>query len=355
MIFKATKVIGAAFFFAALYLVFSAAAVSAQVVYDSTASNAAFSNLGVSSLTWQHTVTAAGAKKALFVGISTTADPLTPGLPICTTQPLLCTSPPLPGSASARVISVTYNGVMMQFVGFQVSADLRQAVEIYRLVNPPSGMPFNVVVMLNPASVFQVVGGSNSFTGVSDTAPNGVFNQAFGTNNMPTVSVGDAVVGDIVLDALAIPPGALNAVVGANQLERYNGRTFFNNSYDLGAGSTEPGTMAAETMSWTTTNSSNWVLAAIAVKQFVNTAAGVSVGGRVLTSAGKGIFRARVTLTDSNGETRTALTNFSGYYRFENVRAGETYFFGVSAKLQTFNPQVVSINEETNELNFVAQ
>ena len=341
--------------FAVSFLAISTTSALAQVVFDSTSSNAAFSNTGVISLTWQHTVTAMGVKKALFVSVSTTADPLAPSLPICMTQPLLCTSLPLPGSASARVVSVTYNGDPMQFVGSQVSADLKQAVEIYRLVAPDEGMPYNVVVTLNPASVFQVVGGSNSFRGVSDTTPNGIFNSAIGTNNMPTLTVSDAVVGDLVLDALAIPPGALNALVGANQTELYNGRIFFNNSYDLAAGSIEPGATAPETMSWTTTNNSNWALAAIAVRQFTATAATVTISGRVLSSSGRGIARARVSFTDANGQTRTAMTNFFGYYRFEAVAAGETYIFGVNAKFYTFNSQIVTVNEDLSELNFVAE
>jgi hypothetical protein len=355
MISRAKNNFGAAINLTAFYFIFSVSVVLGAVSFDSASSGAAFSNTGVSSLTWQHTVTTTGTEKALFVSVSTTTDPILPGSPVCTTQPLLCNSASLPGTASARVVSVTYNGDPMQAVGFQVSADLKQAVEIYRLVAPDEGMPYNVVVTLNPASVFQVVGGSTSFTGVSQTTPNGSFNSASGTNNMPTVTVGDAVVGDIVLDALAIPPNALNAVVGANQTERYNGRTSFNNTYDLGAGSTEPGTAATETMSWQTTNSDNWAIAAIAVKQSVVSAASVTVGGRVLTATGKGIARARVMLTNSKGETRTALTNYSGYFNFQDVMAGETYIFNVSSKLYTFNPQAVTINDEITGLKFIAE
>ncbi|MCA1624131.1 MAG: carboxypeptidase-like regulatory domain-containing protein [Acidobacteria bacterium] len=90
--------------------------------------------------------------------------------------------------------------------------------------------------------------------------------------------------------------------------------------------------------------------------QLAPTAASVSVSGRVTTAKGRGINKARVTMTDSNGATRTVLSNPFGYYSFDNVPAGETYFFSVSHKRYTFNQstQVHLIVEDLNEMNFVA-
>lgn len=84
------------------------------------------------------------------------------------------------------------------------------------------------------------------------------------------------------------------------------------------------------------------------------TRAGVSVSGRVVTADGRGIARARISLTDSHGQTRTSATNPFGYFRFDAVVIGEVYVFTVSSKSYSFIPQVVSINEEMSELNFVA-
>lgn len=84
-------------------------------------------------------------------------------------------------------------------------------------------------------------------------------------------------------------------------------------------------------------------------------AASVSIGGRVLTDFGRGVAKARVSLTDSNGETRTTLTNPFGYYWFEEVAAGETYVFSVSHKRYSFAPQVLSVTEEISDLNFTAE
>jgi len=84
------------------------------------------------------------------------------------------------------------------------------------------------------------------------------------------------------------------------------------------------------------------------------TAASVSVGGRVLSANGRAISRARVTLTNLNGETRTALTNSLGYYRFEDVGAGETYIFAVISKRYSVAPQVVTVTEDLTDLDFTA-
>jgi len=89
--------------------------------------------------------------------------------------------------------------------------------------------------------------------------------------------------------------------------------------------------------------------------QFAPTAASVSVGGRVFSGEGRGVSNARVTLTNSNGETRAALTYGFGYYRFDGVQAGETYILNAYSKRFSFAPQVVSVTEELTELNFMAQ
>lgn len=89
---------------------------------------------------------------------------------------------------------------------------------------------------------------------------------------------------------------------------------------------------------------------------FVPTAGYAPVGGQVMTAAGLGISKAIVTITNATGETRTALTNNFGYYRFEQVIVGESYIFTVSSKRYNFNSpsQIQSIGGERNDINFVA-
>lgn len=85
------------------------------------------------------------------------------------------------------------------------------------------------------------------------------------------------------------------------------------------------------------------------------TAASVSISGRVLINSKRGLSNAFVYLTDSEGNTRTARTSSFGYYHFEGVPAGQTVVVTVVSKRFQFAPQVVNLNEEVTELNFVAE
>ena len=85
------------------------------------------------------------------------------------------------------------------------------------------------------------------------------------------------------------------------------------------------------------------------------TAAGVNVGGRVVTSAGRGIAGARVYLTDGQGNVTVRQTNGLGYYRFVDVAAGGNYIMTAEHKAYKFPPsQLYFISGEELEINFVA-
>lgn len=86
------------------------------------------------------------------------------------------------------------------------------------------------------------------------------------------------------------------------------------------------------------------------------TASGGSLGGRVVTSGGRGIGNVRVTMTDQSGEIRVALTSPLGYYQFTDVRSGETYSISVSSKGYTFNEptRFITVNDAVDDLTFTA-
>lgn len=86
------------------------------------------------------------------------------------------------------------------------------------------------------------------------------------------------------------------------------------------------------------------------------TAAMVSIHGRARTASGRGILRVRISLVNASGEIRSTMTSDFGYYRFDNLPAGETYILTARGKRFTFsNPtQVVTLNEEVGDLDFVA-
>ena len=79
----------------------------------------------------------------------------------------------------------------------------------------------------------------------------------------------------------------------------------------------------------------------------------VTVSGRVATSTGSGIFYARVTMNDGNGNIRTAMTNSFGYYRFDNILTGATYTVGVTSKAYTFASRAMQVNGNISNADFI--
>ena len=86
----------------------------------------------------------------------------------------------------------------------------------------------------------------------------------------------------------------------------------------------------------------------------VLTAAGVTVSGRVTTSANVGLRNARVQITDSHGVSRTVLTGAFGYYSFEDVQSGDTYVVSVASRRFQFVSRVVGLKDNLGDLDFVA-
>lgn len=84
-------------------------------------------------------------------------------------------------------------------------------------------------------------------------------------------------------------------------------------------------------------------------------AANVSVGGRVTNSAGQALNKVKVTITDSNGNVRVAITNPFGYYNFEGVSSGSMYTVRAFAKQYTFTQQTMQVNDNLANVDFVGQ
>jgi len=79
-----------------------------------------------------------------------------------------------------------------------------------------------------------------------------------------------------------------------------------------------------------------------------------AITGRVTTASGRGVSGARVLLRDGKGETRIALTNSSGFYRFADVAANSSYTIECFDKRLFFPPQNVLIEETTEYVYFQA-
>lgn len=84
------------------------------------------------------------------------------------------------------------------------------------------------------------------------------------------------------------------------------------------------------------------------------TAANVSVSGRVFAE-GQGLRNAIVTITDSTGATRSTRTSSFGYYSFADVAVGREYVVSVAGKGHTFQPRLVTVNDNVAGLDFIAE
>lgn len=86
------------------------------------------------------------------------------------------------------------------------------------------------------------------------------------------------------------------------------------------------------------------------------TAADTTVSGRILSSSGRAIPFASITVYGLDGTSYTTSSNPFGYYRFENMTAGESYIFNIHSKRFRFSkmPQTVTVLEDIAQLNFIA-
>jgi len=87
------------------------------------------------------------------------------------------------------------------------------------------------------------------------------------------------------------------------------------------------------------------------VQQVVGpTAAPVGIAGRVFSQeTGMAVYNARIEMVDSSGQTRIAMTNPFGYFRFDEVPSGAIYTFTVSAKGYQTQSTVRSITDEVTD------
>lgn len=85
------------------------------------------------------------------------------------------------------------------------------------------------------------------------------------------------------------------------------------------------------------------------------TAAGVSIGGRVLTESGQGIRSVSVTLTERDGTVHHATTAGFGYYNFTEIASGQVVTIAVSAKRYSFaqSTRLLNVSENASEINFI--
>ena len=207
----------------------------AGICFDAVSSSTPATGI---SFTWSHTV-GTGGNRILIVGVS------------------------IRNSSSQTVAGVTYAGAPLTNIGVGDNGSVVR-IEMWRLVNPPSGTA-NVVVTLSSASDAKTVCGATSWTGVHQTTPLGTFVSATGSTNAPTVNATSATT-EVVHDTVAAQ-GTVTATVGAGQTQRWNAGTSGGSAASnvRGAGSSEPGA-ATVTMSYSLSASASWAIGAVSLK-----------------------------------------------------------------------------------------
>ncbi len=92
------------------------------------------------------------------------------------------------------------------------------------------------------------------------------------------------------------------------------------------------------------------------IQILVVSAANASINGRVVTSTGRGVFGAHVSVADANGNVKTSITNPFGYYGFEDLPAGQTYAVTVRSKRYQFgeSTRIVTLKDNMTDFEFVA-
>ncbi len=320
----------------------------AAISVDNNSSNGASDQFtGLTSISWTHTVNNTCSNCVLYVGVSTytQVEVLTP-----------------------RVQKVTYGPQTLVSVGSQVSpmptlpAVGNSSVELFRLVAPITGSATITVTFLTPVNY--AVGNALSFNGVSQFTPNGAFVSSSANSASPALTVSGTIPGDLVLDVVGSTPNAGFMTENPSQSACTDvfveetctrGRRFFATAFDVGAMSRRSATAASVPMNWTLTSSASWAIGGIAIKPFVTTAAGVYISGRVLSQKGIGVGRAYVNVLNSRGEARGALTNPFGYYRIDDIPAGETYVLDVSSKRFRFAPRLLDLSDNLLNVDIIAE
>lgn len=87
------------------------------------------------------------------------------------------------------------------------------------------------------------------------------------------------------------------------------------------------------------------------------TAASVSISGRIRSSNKAGIRSVMLILTNAaNGESRNAITNSFGHYRFDEITVGQTYILAAYSNRFAFKPNtlVITLIDELTDVDLYA-
>ncbi len=82
------------------------------------------------------------------------------------------------------------------------------------------------------------------------------------------------------------------------------------------------------------------------------TAANVSVSGRVLNPQGRGLTNARVTITGTDGISRSVISGRMGTFLFSDVESGQDYMISIGSRRYSYSTRLVTVNDNISDLAF---
>jgi uncharacterized repeat protein (TIGR01451 family) len=219
---------------------------SSQVAVDaSTSTNSEITGTGTKTITFNHKTT--GTNLLLIVGVSMT----------------------ITNQTASAVTGVTYNSVTLTSIGAHNDAGNTRRVEMWYLLNPPTGTHSTVVSINIPSNkTIGVAVGATTFTGVDQTVPLGTFVSADGAGGTTSQLDVPSVVNGMILDTLAVGGNRTVAAAGpqVSQWNQTSGTIFGSNDPPdvTGTGSSRTGAPSVP-ISESFSNTSNWSLGAIPI------------------------------------------------------------------------------------------
>src|SRR3984885_1893316 len=231
---------------ASLFVILAAGSSNAQVAVDATTStNAEITGTGTKTVTFNHKTT--GTNLLMIVGVSMT----------------------ITNQTATAVTKVTYNGVALTSIGAHNDAGNTRRVEMWYLLNSPTGTNSTIVSINVPSNkTVGVAVGATTFTGVDQTVPLGTFVSADGAAGTTSSIDVPSVVNGMILDTLAVG-GTRTVAVSGPQVSQWNqtsGTVFGSNDPPdvTGTGSSRSGAPSVP-LSETFSGTSNWSLGAISI------------------------------------------------------------------------------------------
>lgn len=219
----------------------TSAAGGTSVAYDATGPSSSGAKVGGATLTWTHTVGSSGTNRALLVGASVGDN---------SPNDSSCTATAKDGTTTMTSLAKAHTD--NQNHGYE---------QVWGLANPPTGAN-SITVTVTGCTPNEVTGGSESFTGVSQSTPFGTPVTAFGSGTTASATAASTS-SDMMAGFVANGSSISSATSPSTSRFIANGNN--NTAAGNSAGATSAATGSNVTMAWSV-GSDWWAVAEIQVQ-----------------------------------------------------------------------------------------